>query len=172
MAAGDLLCVLTPLNAIPPSSNPATLDTFAGASNAVIPVLDFDPGATEESVDFSFVMPRHYGGGGLTLTIGWSSDATTGNVIWSAAFKAVTDDGDDLDTVDFAAQNDSAASATASAAGEVDYATITFTDGADMDSVAAGEFCFLRITRSSADASDTLDSNDAELHFVEVRETP
>lgn len=175
MASGDTLVVFTPQMGVPGDADFATFDTILTASadepDNVIPVLDFDPGATEEYIYFQGVMPRHYGGGGLTVTIGWSSDATTGNVIWSVAFKSVTDDADDLDSKAFAAENDSSADATASAAGEVAYTTVTFTDGADMDSVAAGELFWMEVHRSSADASDTLDSNDAELHFIEIKET-
>lgn len=175
MASGDTLCVFTAMDGVPGDADYATLDAILTASadepDNVIPVLDFDPGSTEEYIYFQGVMPRHYDGGGLTVTIGWSSDATTGNVIWSVAFKSVTDDADDLDTKTFAAENDSSADATATAAGEVAYTTITFTDGADMDSVAAGEYFWIELRRSSADASDTLNSNDAEFHFMEIRET-
>ena len=175
MASGDTLCVFVATDGVPGDADYATIDTILTAStdepDNIIPVLDFDPGATEEYIYFCGVMPRNYGGGGVTVTIGWSSDATTGNVVWSVAFKSVTDDADDLDTKVFAAENDSAADATASAAGEVAYTTITFTDGADMDSVAAGELFWMEVHRSSADASDTLNSNDAELHFIEIKET-
>lgn len=175
MATGDTLCVFTPLHAVQGDADFATFDAFLSASadepDSIVPVLDFDPGATEEYIYFQGFMPRHYDGGGVTVTIGWSSDATSGNVIWGVAFKSVTDDADDLDSKVFAAPNESAADATASAAGEVAYTTITFTDGADMDSVAAGELFWLEVHRSSADASDTLNSNDAELHFIEIRET-
>jgi hypothetical protein len=167
--------VFTPRDGVPGDADFATLDTILTASadepDNVIPVLDFDPGATEEYIYFQGFMPRHYDGGGLTVTLGWSSDATTGDVIWGVAFKSVTDDADDLDSKAFAAPNESAATTTATAAGELDYITITFTDGADMDSVAAGEVFWLEVHRSSADASDTLNSNDAELHFIEIQET-
>lgn len=175
MASGDTLLVFTALNAVPGDADYATFDTILTASadepDNVIPVLDFDPGATEEYAYFTGVMPRNYGGGGVTVTLGWSSDATTGNVIWGVAFKSITDDADDVDSKVFAAPNESAADATASAAGEVAYTTITFTDGADMDSVAAGEYFWIEVHRSSADVSDTMDSNDAELHFIEIKET-
>lgn len=171
MASGDTLVVFTPQSYVPPLANFATLDIFDGAEDAGHPVLDFDPGSTEESADFPFVMPRHYAGGGVTVTVYWSCDATSGNVIWSGAFKSVTEDADDLDSKTFAAQNDSAADAAASAAGEVTETTITFTDGADMDSLAAGEMGVFRLTRSSADAGDTLNSNDAEVHRIEIKET-
>ncbi len=171
MASGDTLAVFSALNISGPSANNATIDTFAGAASEVMPVLDFDPGSTEESADFKSVMPSAYGGGGVTATVYWSSDATSGDVIWSGAFKSVTADADDLDTKSFAAQNDSAADATASAAGEITQTDITFTDGADMDSVAASEMFFFRLTRSSADASDTMNSNDAEVHLVVIKES-
>lgn len=175
MASGDTLCFFPATAGVPGDADFATFDTILTAStdepDNVIPVLDFDPGSTEEYVYFQGFMPSAYAGNGVTVTIGWSSTATTGNVIWSVAFKSVTDDADDLDTKTFAAENDSAADATASAAGEVAYTSITFTDGADMDSVAAGEMFWLEVRRSSADASDTLDSNDAELHFVVIKET-
>ena len=98
MASGDTLLILTPHHNNPPDSNPATLDTRND-----IPVLDFDAD-TDESAVFRAVMPRNYGGGGITLTLYWSaSTAITGNVVWKAAFRSFTDDGDDLDTKSFAA---------------------------------------------------------------------
>lgn len=175
MASSDTLCVFTALNGIAGDADYATLGTILTASadepDNILYVLNFDPGSTEEYIYFQGFMPRHYDGGGVTVTLGWSSDATSGNVIWGVAFKSVSDDADDLDSKAFADPNESAADATASAAGEVAYTTIAFTDGADMDSVAAGEMFWLEVHRSSADASDTLDANDAELHFIEIRET-
>jgi hypothetical protein len=40
-----------------------------------------------------------------------------------------------------------------------------------MDSVAVGEYFRLTVTRDSADAADTMNSNDAELIAVYLRET-
>jgi len=174
MSSGDTLLVLVPADAQPPDADLATFDEILTASadepDQRILVLDFDPGSTEEYAYFAGVMPRHYDGGGVTVTIGWSSDATSGVCRWAVAFKSVTDDADDLDSKAFAAPNTVDAT-TASAAGEVDYAEIAFTDGADMDSVAAGELFFLELSRNSSHANDTMNSNDAELHFIEIRET-
>jgi len=174
MASGDSLCFFTPAMGQPPDADFATFDTILTASadepDHSMLVLDFDPGSTEEYIYFTGFMPRHYGAGGLTVTIGWSSDATSGVCRWAAAFKSVTDDADDLDSKAFAAPNTVDAT-TASAAGEVDYAEVTFTDGADMDSVAAGEMFVLELSRNSSHANDTLNSNDAELHFIEIQET-
>lgn len=166
MASGQTLIVFIPQCNEPPASNFATLDTRNS-----IPVLDFDAD-TDESAEFGGFMPRHYDGGGVTVTIGWMATDTTvtpHNVVWNAAFKSVSDDADDLDSKAFAAVN-ATTDAEASASGEVAYTTIAFTDGADMDSVAAGEYFRLQITRDANNGSDTL-TNDAELVFVEVRET-
>ncbi len=164
MASGDSLCLILPAMGEPPATNYATLDT---RNNAL--VLDFDDDQ-DESIEFPCFMPRHYDGGGLTITIGWmSSSSTSGNAVLDLAFKSFSDDADDMDTKAFAAAN-SVTDATASASGEVAYSTITFTDGADMDSVAAGEYFRLNFTRDADNGSDNL-SGDLELVFIEIRET-
>ncbi|KKK65637.1 hypothetical protein LCGC14_2972130, partial [marine sediment metagenome] len=53
-------------------------------------------------------------------------------------------------------------------AGLVDIVTVTFTDGADMDSVAVGELFRLKVTR---DAVSDDAAGDAELVAVEIKET-
>lgn len=166
MASGDSLCYFTAQAGIPPASAFATLDTRNGYA-----VLDFDD-TTDESIIFQGVLPLHYGGGGVTVTVGWmATSATTGTISLDAAFMSVTDDADDLDTKAFAAANN-ANPTTASATGEVDYATITFTDGADMDSVAAGELFYLKITRDANGTTSTDNlSGDMELVFVSIKET-
>ncbi len=164
MASGDTLVVFTPSMAEPPAANYATLD-----SRAVVLVLDFDD-TTDESVEFAGFMPRNYDGGGLTVTIGWmATTATTLETEWNIAFKSVSDDADDLDSKAFAAVN-AVTATTASASGEVDYATITFTDGADMDSIAAGEYFRMNVIRDADNASDDM-VGDAELVFIEIKET-
>jgi hypothetical protein len=164
MASGDTLLLLQPGGAELPTSNMPTFDKRNGNL-----VLDFDD-TTDESCELGGFMPRHYGGGGITVTIGWmATSATSGNCIWALAFKSVSDDADDLDTKAFAAAN-SVTDAAASASGEVAYATVTFTDGADMDSVAAGEYFRLQVTRDADNASDTM-VGDAELLFIEIKET-
>ena len=164
MASGDTLCRFFPRNAERPATNYPQNITRNG-----VEALAFDA-ATDESCEFAGFMPRHYGGGGLTVTIGWmAATATSGNCIWDLAMKSVSDDADDLDTKAFAAAN-SVTDAAASASGELSYATITFTDGADMDSIAAGEYFRMQLTRDADNGSDTM-TGDAQLVFIEIRET-
>lgn len=166
MASGNSLCFFTPAQGEPPSSNYATLDTRNG-----VLVADFDD-TTDESLDFAGFMPLHYAGGGITVTVGWMATSATANTIsLDVSFMSVTDDADDLDTKAFAAAKN-ANPTTASATGEVDYVNITFTDGADMDSVAAGEYFRMRITRDANGTTSTDNmAGDMELVFVHIKET-
>lgn len=129
----------------------------------------FDPAAIEY-LDFLCHL-NGYAGGGITLTFIWSSGATTGNVVWSAAFRRLADDAEDIDTAQTYDYNNASADATASASREQAYTTLVFTDGADMDSVANNEWFILRVRRVATDAGDTLNSNDAELWDVVIKET-
>ena len=164
MASGNFMAVFTPQDNEPPSSAFATFDT----RNSV-PVLDYDD-STDESGVFGGVLPANYSGGGLTVTIVWmATSATTGDVVWNADIERHQDDAFDIDADGFAGAN-AATGTTASASGEQQYTDITFTDGADMDSLAAGESFRLKITRDANAAGDTM-TGDAELLRVIVKET-
>lgn len=164
MASGNTLVVFTPHDNEPPAANYATLDT----RNNVL-VLDFDD-TTDESAVFSGVLPAHYGGGGLTVTLVWmATSATTGDVVWNADIERHQDDAFDIDTDGFAGAN-AATATTASASGEQQYSDITFTDGADMDSLVAGESFRIKITRDANNGSDDM-VGDAELLRVIIKET-
>jgi hypothetical protein len=170
MASGDTLVVFTARDGIPTATAGASHAVLAGGSTPAegVPVLDFDSG-TDENVDFLGVLPRHYGGGGLTLALHWASGVTSGACVWDAAIRRIADDAEDFDTshtYDF----NSVTATTASAAGEFDYATITFTNGADMDSLAVGESFILRIRRDADNGNDNM-TGDARLAAIEIRET-
>lgn len=164
MASGNTLITLHPYDNEPPSSNYATLDTRNGH-----PVLDFDAG-TDESAIFSAILPRNYAGGGLTVYLHWSgTSATSGDVVWNAAFERIGEGQQDMDADGFA----SAQAVTATApgtTGHVDIAAIAFTDGAQVDSIAVGELFRLKITRDADNGSDTM-TGDAELRAIEIKET-
>ena len=164
MASGDTLVVFTPLHNQPPATAYATLDLRNSH-----PVLDFDA-ATDEDAVFGGVLPRHYAGGGITVTLYWAAtSATSGDCIWNAAVERIDENTLDIDADSFAAVQ--AVTATAGLTnGTVDYATIAFTAGAQMDSLAVGEAFRLKITRDANAAGDTM-TGDAELLRVEVQET-
>ena len=163
MASGDTLVTFFPADNEPPASNYATLDTRNGH-----PVLDFDT-TTGESAIFSGVMPQHYDGGGITVILHWmATSATSGTIGWLVGFEAMKDGGDDMDSDSFAADNTVTAETVDGTSGKIDVSSTTFTDGADMDSVAAGDAFRMKITR---DVANDDAAGDAELLAVEIRET-
>lgn len=163
MAAGDTLLIFTPHANAPPATNYATLDTRNSHW-----VLDFDD-TTQEGAVFFGVMPRNYAGGGVTVYVHHAATtATTGTIGWVIAFERIGDRQQDLDADGFAAENTITAVTVSGTSGQVDIVNTTFTDGADMDSVAVGEGFRLRVRRNVA--SDTV-SGDAELLAVEIQET-
>lgn len=163
MASGDTLLIFSPHDDEPPAGNFATIDLRNGH-----PVLDFDDTVNESAV-FSGVMPRNYGGGGLTVYLHFSmTSATSGDVDWDVAFERIGDRQQDLDADGFAAVNAVNNTTVPGTSGLVDIANVTFTDGADMDSIAVGEKFRIKVTRDAA--SDTA-AGDAELAAVEIKET-
>lgn len=163
MASGDTLLVFMPLANEPPATNYATLD----ARNQH-PTLDFD-GATNESAVFSGIMPRHYGGGGVTVYIHYAmTTETSGDIDWDVAFERIGDQQQDIDSDGFASVQSVDNTTVPGTSGNVDIVSIAFTDGAQMDSVAVGESFRLKITRDAA--SDT-STGDAELVALELKET-
>lgn len=170
MASGDLLATIYPQSGIPPAAAFATFDTRAG-TNVTALVLDFDD-TTDESMIFLCHMPNNYAGGGLTITIEYMmTSATTGTVSLDTSLMSITDDADDIDTKAFAAANNINPTV-ASASGEVDYAAVTFTDGADMDSIAANEDFYLKFTRDANGTTATDDAaGDLELVKITIKET-
>lgn len=163
MASGQTLCVFTAQANQPPASAYATPDTRNS-----IPVLDFDA-ATDESAVFLGVLPRNYASGGLTVTLHvMHSSATSGSSRWQVQIERMNTD-EDADS--FATAGSAAATANATS-GIISTATITFTDGAAMDSLAVGEPFRLKVTRDADGTSGTDDATgDAELVAVEIKET-
>lgn len=164
MASGQTLLTFNALSGTPPATAFATLDARNNHT-----VLDFDA-AVNESIDFEQLLPRNYGGGGITAVIVWSATtATTGNVKWNLAFERHQDEVDDIDSDSFAtAQTVTAAAPSTNGARQ--YSSIAFTNGAQLDSLAVGESFRLRLTRDAVNAADTM-LGDAEFARLELRET-
>jgi hypothetical protein len=155
---------------MPPGADAATLDARAGGSTPAENVIvhDFDA-SSAEYLDLLCKLVG-YDGGGLTFTIAWSaSSASANDVVWEIGIRRIADDAEDIDashTYDYNSATDTAPSAS----GELSYPTITFTDGADMDSWADGELAVVRVRRNAGDGNDSM-SGDAELWGVGGTET-
>ena len=164
MATTDTLLVFTPFHNEPPAASFATLDT----RNAH-PVLDFDGSADEEAV-FTGIMPDNYAGGGLTVKVHVCfSTATSGTANIECHLERIT--GLDIDADSFAAMQDVGVTANGTSGIEV-VGSITFTDGAQMDSIVAGDLFRLKIRRDADGTNGTDDiTTDMELLGIEVTET-
>lgn len=131
-------------------------------------VLDFNQ-STNETAVFSGMLPRSYAGGGLTVTIVFAAtSATSGDVDWDAAFERIGAAQQDIDSAGFASVQSTDNTTVNGTAGNTMEVDIAFTDGAQMDSIAAGEMFRLKITRDGV--SDSA-NGDMEVLHVRLRET-
>lgn len=150
-----------PYDAELPASNYAQIDTRNNHT-----VLAFDQ-TTVETVYFTGVLPNTYAGGGLTVDIDWVAVPTSGNVAWNVAIEAIS--GQDIDSDGFASDNAVAGVAVNGTSGIKSRSTATISNGANMDSLAAGDPFRLRLKRDTSTGSNA--AGDAQVLIVSVRET-
>lgn len=168
MASGDP--VVQVLEIMPPQANFAPFGFRTGGSTPAenVPYYAFDA-STIEYLDFLCLL-KGYGGGGLTFTLPWMAASATSNATrWGVAIRRLQDDAEDVDssqTYDYNDVDDTAASAS----GELSYPTVTFSNGADMDSWADGELAIVRVRRNASHANDTM-TGDAQLVAIYGKET-
>lgn len=162
MASGDTIAIFKPQDNEPPAANYATRD-----SRNSHPVLDF---AIDEIGVFSHVMPRNYGGSGLTAYghIAMSS-AEANDIKLEGYFERIGDQQQDLDSDGFAAAQNSGDITVPGTSGLVDIIAITFANGAEMDSIAVGEGFRFKVKRIAVAGTDA--AGDLELRFIEIKET-
>ena len=117
---------------------------------------------------WSYVMPPHYDGGGVTVRHHFSmTSATSGTMNCQGAFERIGVGQQDIDSDGFAAANTRTSKSVPGTSGHVATAQIKFTDGADMDSVTSGEEFRYRFQRTMPGGA----AGDLELHFVVGEET-
>jgi hypothetical protein len=176
MASGDTLIILTPQHATLTGDNyPASHDTIDGGATVgeIIPCLDFDASQTEFADFPNLVMPHNYNNGGLTIDVVYSMSSDGGGsnkVRWEIGFRAIEDDAEDQDTTVHSYDTNGVSDIVPDAVGEVSIGQITFTDGADMDNVDAGDLFHLRISRDHDHADDNA-TGDAQLQAIHIKET-
>jgi len=162
----DTLCVLLPHAYFPAATAYATRDTRNNT-----PVLDFDD-SVDESALWLDVLPVRYAGGGLTVDIMFAMTSTTnGAVVWCAQFERIGIGNQSIGSDGFASEKSAVVSVYSIEASYVKQATLTFTDGAEMDSLESGEPFRLKVYRDANHVSDTA-TGDAELVAVHIKETP
>lgn len=159
----DMPIILYPSGNEPPTSNYATLDL-----RNLHPVLDFDA-ATAEAAIWTFVLPTSYANGGITVDVAYScTSAISGTVGWTVEIERIGDSQQDTDADSFASAQTITAVTVPGTSGHVDVVSVNIANGANMDSLAAGEMGRIRIKRDVANDDAT---GDAELHWVRISET-
>ena len=145
----------SPYNNEPPTTNFATLDTRNNH-----PCLDFDT-TTQEAAVFSGTLPANYSGAGVTISL-WVAltSATSGTVGFDVAFERMDASSLDIDADSFGAVGTVTAVTVPGTSGQILKLSVNVSNGANMDSTAAGEMFRLQVRRDVA--NDTA-AGDAEL---------
>ena len=137
-------------------------------SNGPVDVLAYDDGAasTAEAAFWDFIA-NSYGSGNLTVAILWYADtASSGDVVWGAAIKAITPDTDtqDVETDAFATASTVTDSHLGTTGQRLHKATITVSN---LDSLAASDHVQLKLYRDADSGADTM-SGDAHVQKIIV----
>ncbi len=162
-ASGDTLAVFTPAANQPPSSGYMTFNVRNGHL-----VLEATAGSTDTAI-FCGIMPRNYGGGGLTVYVSWmAKTATTGTIGWDVTFERDNAANHDLDSDAWAtAQNITAATVDATS-GKVTTTNVAITAGSTgTDSIAAGDPYRMRVRNLAAGTA----TGGNQILAIEIKET-
>lgn len=163
MASGNTLLVFVAEEGRPQVSNGPTWD----ARNN-IGCFDFDD-TTAEVLFFTSVMPRSYGGGGITVYLHWAATSATGGTGgWLVAFERIGDGQQDIDSNGFTTAKTVTAATVPATSGHVKITNVAFSDGAEIDSLAVGEMFRIYVIR---DVTNDTATGDLELYAVELKET-
>lgn len=173
MAVGDTLAIWNAQAAqLPATSFPkfTTITNTSDPINSVIPVLAFDD-TSLQSVNFHSTLPLHYNLGGMRFRIHASAPAT-GNAVfeirfWNCSFGTSISD---MVTGAFTSADVDKVTMTFAAANRNTQGLIPVSDySTRLQGIGPGNDMFVRVTRRSADAADTL-IGDARLLSVQIEE--
>lgn len=159
MASGDTLCVFRARDNHPPASNYAE---YGSRNNHL--TLEFSSGAADVAI-FEGVMPQQYASSGADVVLFTASQGTTGDMDWDVAWENMASQ--DLDSDGFASAQSTDGTSVNGTSGVITQVTVSFTDGAQMDSVTAGNPFRIKVTRQGSDDSS---SDILEIVRVEIRE--
>lgn len=139
----------------------------AGAPTPYFLQAAFDA-STDEILMWSFRMPADYASSPVLKVQYKMASATSGDVIIAGYVMAVTPgDAQDVDADAFATVNTSSATTVPGTAGYLGEISLTLTNA---DSVAAGDFVVVRLSRDADNGSDTA-TGDMEVVAVAIQYT-
>ena len=140
-------------DALYPSANFPVFKSVAG-TNFPVNSLAFDA-TTEETCYFKFRAVR-YASGNVTARVRWYADsASSGDVAFGGSLAAITPNTDtqDIETKAFATEVIASDTHLGTTAQRLHEFTIAISN---LDSIAADDWCVLRLARKVADAGDTM----------------
>ncbi len=147
------------------TNGPAQAQVETATNDVNLTVLDFDP-STTEAAQIALPMPKGWDEGTIAVQFGWLVAGGTGNVVWGARARAISDD-DALDASMGTAQTvTDGVTATGDLMWTAYTAAITIAG-----TPAAEDLVILEVYRDAASGSDTLNSNDARLVAIRVKYT-
>lgn len=162
VASGQTLAVFGVDMDEAPGTNYATFDV---RNNHLI--LNFDA-TTQETAIFSGVMPRNYGGGGITVYATWClATATSGTAGWDVAFERIGAGNQNIASDGFATAQNIGLVTVPGTSGLTAVSSVAVTAGANTANIAAGELYRLRIRRNVSGTA----TGDLQLLGVELKET-
>ena len=146
-----------------PSAAVASIDS--GTHNITVPVLDFDPGSSDEVATFNVGFPKSWNAGTITARFFWTnSDANSGNVVWGLQGVCIV--------------NDAALDSAMSDAGEViqdanittagDLKVTSATPAITIKNAADDGLCFFNVFRDASDTTNDTYAADARLVGVQI----
>lgn len=129
--------------------------TKVNGTNFPVPSLAYDS-TTDEAAFWRF-LATNYGSGNITATVYWYADsASSGNVVWESQIAAITPntDSQDIETDALATLNFAQDTHLGTTGQRVHSADITISN---LDSIASGDLCVLRLARDANGTSATDD---------------
>lgn len=164
MSQNDTLAVFFPQNNEPPSSS-YMVPSFVGD----IIALAADDTNDEESI-FRSVLPYAYTGGGVNVDIVYAmASATSGKVRFDGKF-ARASSGTNNASLSWSTAVSVNIASVPSSAGNHGYASIGFTDGAQISSIQLGDLYYFSLTRKSSDTTNDTATGDAYIFGAAISE--
>lgn len=157
------LLTLPPLSAdLAGSSSPARFVRRNGHT-----LVEYVNGFDLEAI-YTSQLPEAYLGAGLTVVIPWVAEsATADDVVWGVSFQRLNQASVDLDDSATWSTEETVTSTAPGTAGQIQLASFTLSDGAEIGSIEAGENFRIRIRRLGTNGSDNM-SGAAQVMTIRV----
>lgn len=144
----------------------ARVKSSAAAPSPFFLQILFDGATRDEQCQWAFRMPDDYASGPVLKVQYKMASATTGAVVFAGRIAAITPgDSTDGDAKAFGSVNNASADTVAGTAGYVKEVSITLTNA---DSLAAGDWAIVWLSRLQSNAGDTA-SGDAEVVGISLQ---